>query len=107
MDITVQELKQKLAAGETFIFIDVREQYEYDEYNLGARLIPLGEFAVRGAEELDGHQDDEIIVHCRSGARSAMAQQILMGHGFTNVRNLIGGALAMMNDKGGDIVLRT
>jgi rhodanese-related sulfurtransferase len=38
MDITVQELREKLAAGEKFIFIDVREPWEYEEFNLGATL---------------------------------------------------------------------
>jgi len=43
-DITVQELKQKMDAKESFVFIDVREDYEYEEFNLGADLIPLGTF---------------------------------------------------------------
>ncbi len=43
MDITVQELKAKLDNGDDFIFIDVRELHEYEEFNLGAILIPLGE----------------------------------------------------------------
>ncbi|MEO0780018.1 MAG: rhodanese-like domain-containing protein, partial [Bacteroidota bacterium] len=42
MDITVQELKEKLDRGDKFVFIDVREPHEFEEFNLGARLIPLG-----------------------------------------------------------------
>lgn len=93
MDIDVQELKQKLDNKESFIFIDVREKHEYEEFNLGARLIPLGDFQ-QSFDELEAHKGDEIVLHCRSGARSGMAQQLMQGAGFTNVRNLTGGILA-------------
>ena len=92
MDITVQEVKQKLDAGESFVFIDVREPWENEEFNIGAQLIPLAEFMVR-FNELDEHKNDEIVLHCRSGARSGMAQQLLQAQGFTNVRNMIGGVM--------------
>ncbi len=93
MDITVQELRQKLESGEQFIFIDVREPWEQEEFNIGARLIPLGNLP-NSMYEFDDHKNDEIIVHCRSGARSGMAQGMLQANGFTNVRNLTGGMLA-------------
>ena len=93
MDITVQELKQKLDAKEPFIFIDVREPHEYEAFNLGAELIPLGTIP-DAVEKLKEHKNDEIVVHCRSGARSAGAQSFLQSQGFTNVRNLTGGVLA-------------
>jgi rhodanese-related sulfurtransferase len=93
MDITVQELKQKLDEGTPFVFIDVREPWEYEEFNLGAKLIPLGELSTR-QWELEDHKGDEIVVHCRSGARSAAAQAMLQAQGFSNVRNLTGGVLA-------------
>ncbi len=93
MDITVQELKEKLDKGESFVFIDVREKHEFEEFNLGAKLIPLGD--VHGAMEgLMDHKDEEVVVHCRSGARSGMAQQLMQAAGFSNVRNLTGGVLA-------------
>lgn len=92
-DITVQELKQKLDAKEDFVFIDVREPYEYEEFNLGAKLIPLG--SIPGAlNELEPHKNDEIVVHCRSGARSGKAKAFLQQMGYTKVRNLTGGVLA-------------
>jgi rhodanese-related sulfurtransferase len=92
MDITVKELKEKLDKGEDFIFIDVREPYEYEAFNLGATLIPLG--AITGAiADYEDHKNDEVVIHCRSGARSGMAQQLFQAAGFTNVRNLIGGVL--------------
>ncbi len=93
MDITVQELKEKLDKGEKFTFIDVREQHEYDEFNLGAKLIPLGGFQ-NAIEDFEEDKDSEIVIHCRSGARSGMAQSLMQTAGFTNVRNLTGGVLA-------------
>lgn len=92
MDITVQELKERLAKDEKLNLFDVREPNEYAEDNIGATLIPLGELAYR-MDELEGLEDEEVIVHCRSGARSGRAQQLLEENGFTNVRNLIGGML--------------
>ncbi len=92
MDITVQELKERLDKGEKLNLFDVREPNEYADDNIGATLFPLGELPYR-VDELEGLENEEVIVHCRSGARSARAQQILEENGFTNVRNLIGGML--------------
>ena len=96
MDITVQELRQKLESGEKFVFIDVREPWEYQEFNLGARLMPLGELMNR-MWELEDHKNDEIVLYCRSGNRSGMAQSLMQAQGFTNVRNLSGGLLSWQN----------
>ena len=93
MDITVQALRDKLQAQESFVFIDVREPWEYEEFNLGARLIPLNTL-VNSTFELDDHKDELIIIHCRSGARSAMAQAFLLANGFKSVLNLKGGVMA-------------
>lgn len=93
MDITVQELKERLDKGETFNFLDVREDYEYEEENLGAKLIPLGELPDR-IEEISDWKNEEVIVHCRSGARSGRAKSFMEGQGFTNVRNVLGGIMA-------------
>lgn len=93
MDITVQELKQKLDQGDSFIFLDVREPYEYEDFNIGARLVPLGQIAPV-IDDLSEQKGEEIIIHCRSGARSGMAQQLMQSMGFTNVRNVTGGILA-------------
>lgn len=92
MDINVQELKQKLDAKEEFVFLDVRENHEYEEFNLGAKLIPLGNI-MDAISDLEQHKDSEIVIHCRSGQRSGMAQHLLQEAGFKNVRNLIGGVL--------------
>lgn len=96
MQITVQELRQKLESGEQFIFIDVREPDEYEAFNLGARLIPVGELMNR-LWELEPHKDEEIVVHCKSGGRSGMAQGLMLAHGFTRVRNLSGGVMAWLD----------
>jgi rhodanese-related sulfurtransferase len=93
MDITVQELQERLEQGETINLIDVREEYEYEDFNLGGTLIPLGEIPDR-LDEIKHLKDEEVIVHCRSGKRSESAQKFLQSQGFSNVRNLIGGVLA-------------
>ncbi|HNE28972.1 MAG TPA: rhodanese-like domain-containing protein [Saprospiraceae bacterium] len=93
MDITVQELKQRLQAGEKFLFLDVRDPWEHEEFNIGATLMPLGELVNR-MWELDEYKDKEIVVHCKSGGRSGMAQQLMQSNGFTHVRNVIGGIMA-------------
>ncbi|MHA8062168.1 rhodanese-like domain-containing protein [Aquirufa beregesia] len=93
MDITVEELKERMDKNEAMYIIDVREENEYDEFNIGAQLIPLGELPER-LDEIKADKDAEIIVHCRSGARSGRAQQYLSSEGYGNVRNLVGGMLA-------------
>lgn len=91
-DITCQELKERMDRGEKLNIIDVREPHEYEEFNIGAQLIPLGEIPSR-LDELAPLKNEEIIVHCRSGARSNNAKLFMMESGFTNVRNLTGGML--------------
>jgi rhodanese-related sulfurtransferase len=100
IDIDVTELKQKMDAGEEFVFIDVREPHEYEEFNLGAKLIPLASL-VGEITTLREHQNEEIIVHCRSGQRSGIAKRLLEQSGFTKVRNLLGGVIAW-SEKGYD-----
>jgi adenylyltransferase/sulfurtransferase len=92
--ITAAELKQRLAAGERIVLIDVREPYEWDIANLGdygARLIPLGEVLER-ADELE--RDVDVVLYCRSGSRSAGAVRQLRARGFDNLLNLRGGLRA-------------
>jgi rhodanese-related sulfurtransferase len=91
-DITSEELKERIDKGEPLNVIDVREVDEYAEYNIGAINIPLGELPGRLAE-FEHLKGSEIIVHCRSGARSANAKMFLLDAGFVNVRNLLGGML--------------
>lgn len=91
-DINVKQLKEKMDAGEDFYFIDVRETYEYAEDNLGAVNIPLGDIPSK-IQELKDMGDKEIIIHCRSGARSGTAKQFLEQAGMKNVRNVLGGIM--------------
>ena len=69
MNISVQELKDRMDDGEELNLIDVREEHEYEDDNLGALLIPLGELPDR-LDEIEDWKDQEVIVHCRSGARN-------------------------------------
>lgn len=94
MDINVQELKQRLDADDqNFVLIDVREPAEHSAFNIGGRLIPMGNIPTV-LNELQDQQDEEIIVYCRSGGRSGQVQRFMQQQGFSNVRNLTGGMLA-------------
>jgi rhodanese-related sulfurtransferase len=92
-DITIDELKARMDKGEALHIVDVREEYEFDEFNIGAQLIPLGDLTDR-LDEIEDLKNVELIVHCRSGARSGRAKEYLESEGFSKVRNLIGGMLA-------------
>ena len=91
-EITVTELKARMDRGDHFTLVDVREPYEVAIAKIpGAILIPLGQIGERAGEL---NPDDEIILHCRSGKRSADALHILEAKGFTNLKNVVGGILA-------------
>ena len=91
--ITVETLKQKLDAKENIFVLDVREPHEVPIASIGAPLIPVGELEKR-VGELAAYKNSEVIIHCRSGARSQKAALVLKAAGFTNVSNLAGGILA-------------
>ena len=93
-NITVEELKERLDRGEKINLIDCREPHEYEEANLGARLIPLSKFQMMDVDEIENLKDEEVIIHCRSGKRSAMACLILDQMGFKDTVNVEGGILA-------------
>jgi adenylyltransferase/sulfurtransferase len=91
-EIDVVELKQKIDRGDSFVLIDVREPHEHRICSIpGARLIPLGEFP-KHVGEFDPNAD--IVIHCKSGMRSAKACAVLRQNGFQHVRNVVGGILA-------------
>lgn len=97
-EITVQELKQLVDSGADFQLIDVREEHEFDEANLSGLLIPLGEILDRANEV---SKDKQVVIHCRSGKRSATAIQALETQlGYTNLYNLKGGILAYAEEFG-------
>ena len=97
-EITVQELKKLIDEKADFQLIDVREEHEFDEANLGGILIPMGEALDRSAEIA---KDKQVVIHCRSGKRSATVINALESQqGFTNLYNLKGGILAYIEEIG-------
>ncbi len=92
-DITVQELKELLDGLTKINLIDVRNPEEYEEDNIEAELIPLGDLPDR-ITELEDRKGQDIYIHCRSGARSERAKQYLIANGFDNVHNVLGGIMA-------------
>jgi molybdopterin/thiamine biosynthesis adenylyltransferase/rhodanese-related sulfurtransferase/molybdopterin converting factor small subunit len=91
-DIEAPELKAKLERGDRFMLIDVREPHEFQICRIpGSTLIPLGTLP-KQLNELN--LNDEFVVHCKSGARSAKAVELMKQSGFGKVRNLKGGILA-------------
>ncbi len=93
-EITVEQLKARMDAGEELHLIDVREPFEYAEFNYGAQLLPLGQIQANLIESIEDLKNEEIIINCRSGKRSATACLILEQYGFTNTVNVVGGVLA-------------
>ncbi|MEM9324433.1 MAG: rhodanese-like domain-containing protein [Bacteroidota bacterium] len=95
-EITVQELKKLLDEGVDFQLIDVREPNEFEFANLQGELIPLSAVP----DNVDKFsKDKQVVVHCRSGARSGNAIQYLeQNHGFDNLYNLKGGILAWADE---------
>ena len=93
-NITIEELKARIDAGEKLNIIDVREPHENAEFNIGGQLIPLGKIQTMQVDEIEDLKKEEVIVYCRSGNRSGQACQLLDMLGFTNTKNLTGGMLA-------------
>jgi rhodanese-related sulfurtransferase len=93
-DILAIEFIQRNTDSSSFTLIDVREELEYLTFNVGGENIPLGKL-LRDIDELDYDKEKEIIVLCQRGLRSETAKRALINMGFTNVRNLIGGLLAI------------
>ena len=97
-EITVRDFHQMREEGNPPFLLDVRGPDEYAIAHLGGALIPLPELPER-IGELDPHRGDPmIVVHCRSGARSARAVELLQQHGFENAVNLKGGILAWSDE---------
>lgn len=95
-EITPAELKQLINDKKDFQLIDVREEYEFDEANINGELIPMGEIM----DNIDKiSKDKQVVIHCRSGKRSAGVINALESqHGFTNLYNLTGGILAYLEE---------
>jgi adenylyltransferase/sulfurtransferase len=93
-DISVEELRKLRDDGADFTLIDVREPHEYEICHLDGQLIPLGTLAGR-LGELD--RSSHIVVHCRTGGRSANAVKAMRNAGFANAWNVSGGILAWID----------
>ena len=94
INVTVQELKDRMDAGEKCNLLDVREPDERIEFNIGGTHIPLGQVMAMQTDDIAEWQNEEVIVYCRSGMRSMQAAMMMQSFGFTNVKNLLGGVLA-------------
>jgi len=92
-NITVEEVKKRLDAGEQLNLIDVREPHENAEFNIGGILLPIGKIQGLQVEEIEDLRNEEVICYCRSGNRSGQSALILDQLGFTNTKNLVGGML--------------
>lgn len=94
-EISVQELKEMKDTKADFQLIDVREEMEFDTCNIEGELIPMGTVM----DNLDKiSKDKKVIVHCKSGKRSATIVQVLEMQGYTNVYNLRGGIMAWSDE---------
>ncbi|MBL7737634.1 MAG: rhodanese-like domain-containing protein [Chitinophagaceae bacterium] len=100
-NITVEELKSRIDAGEKINLIDVREPHEYAEYNIGGKLVPLGTIQAMQIDDIEDLKNEEVILHCRSGKRSVTACLFLETLGFTHTVNVLGGVLDWQEKFGG------
>ncbi|MEE9372030.1 MAG: rhodanese-like domain-containing protein [Saprospiraceae bacterium] len=96
-EVTAQQLKGWQNEGRSFQLIDVREVHEYEQFNIGGELIPLGSIASSLSKiNIEG----DVVVHCLSGARSANAIMHLQSMGYKNIFNLSGGIMAYVKENG-------
>ena len=93
-DINAIEMLSLLGNHEPINLLDVREPIEFHTWNIGGINIPVSALENK-LNELKWNKDDEIIVVCRAGIRSATAKSILMLNGYKNIRNLSGGLMAL------------
>jgi molybdopterin/thiamine biosynthesis adenylyltransferase/rhodanese-related sulfurtransferase len=91
--MSVEQFKARKDAGTEPFLLDVREPHEYAIVDMGAPLIPVGELPTQ-LHRLTFPKTAEIVVHCKSGARSQRAALFLKEQGYTNVSNLAGGITA-------------
>ncbi len=92
--ITAEELKKRIDSGDVVNLLDVREDHERADYNIGGVHIPIGKVQAMQLDDIDDWKDKEVIVYCRSGNRSGMACLFMEQFGFKHMVNLTGGMLA-------------
>lgn len=103
-NITVEQLKARLDAGEKLNLLDVREDIEHAEFNIGGTHFRLRRIQDMAIEDIENLKDEEVICYCRSGQRSQMACLMLEHQGFKNTWNLSGGMLDWKEKFGADKV---
>ncbi len=95
-EITVGQLAEWIESGKDFQLIDVREPHEYEIAEIGGLLIPLAQ-VIENADKIS--QEKPVVIHCRSGVRSAKAIRELQElHGWDHLYNLKGGILAWADE---------
>jgi rhodanese-related sulfurtransferase len=89
-EITPEEVKAKLDAGESFTLLDVREPWEFETAQInGAKLMPMGDVPSRAHQELD--PEDHVVVLCHHGVRSMNVTVWLRQQGFDKAQSMRGG----------------
>ena len=99
-NITIPELKARIAANEQLNLIDVRQPEEHAEFNIGGLLLTLGNIVAMQIDEIEDLKNQEVICYCRAGSRSMQACMMLESFGFTNVKSLSGGMMAWQSEPG-------
>ncbi len=92
-EIDVDTVKSMMDDGQDVFILDVREEEEYELTNIGGMLLPLAQLPSR-LNELSDRKDDDIVVMCRTGGRSAQAVAFLLQSGFSKAVNMKGGVHA-------------
>ena len=86
--VSAEDVLSKIESGEDVFLVDVREEEEHADFNIGGKLLPLTELM----DHLDEiPKDREVIIYCKLGVRSQIAIQRLEQKGFSNLVNLTGG----------------
>ncbi|MCW3101886.1 MAG: molybdenum cofactor biosynthesis protein MoeB [Bacteroidetes bacterium] len=94
-EVTVSELKKMRDEKADFQLIDVREEHELEICEIGGEHIPMGD-VMDNLGKIS--KDKQVVIHCRSGARSGAICQALETQGYNNVYNLKGGIIAWANE---------
>ena len=101
-EITAEEVRTKLDAGEKFLLLDVREPWEFEAARIeGAKLMPMGDVPSRAHQELD--PEAPIVVVCHRGVRSMNVTVWLRQQGFENVQSMRGGIAAWSRQVDGKV----
>jgi rhodanese-related sulfurtransferase len=99
-EISVTELKELMDNGNELHIVDVREPDEHAAFNIGGKLLPLGNILSFQLDEIEDMKEKEVFVYCRSGKRSMQACMFLEQAGFGHVNNVTGGILAWQEQFG-------